>query len=340
MLDLTSVISATVAFSVTALLGYLVIPFLKKLKYGQTILDEGPNWHKDKQGTPTMGGIMIIAGVIVSIAASCGYSALAGIQLSYQLGNSLYLTKMIGGIAFALCMAGIGFADDYIKVVKKRNLGLTARQKTFLQLVVSAGYLTALCVGGMNSIILPFFGEVNIISGWGLLFWPIALMFVYGFTNAVNLTDGIDGLASSVTLVVACCFMLASGIVVNAPVNAMASSLAGACVGFICWNAKPARVFMGDTGSMFLGGMVVALSFSIGRPVMLIFAGIVYLIEALSDIIQVAYYKKTKKRVFKMAPLHHHFEMCGWSEQKIVLVFSLITFVGAFIALLPILFNF
>ena len=340
MLDLTSVISATVAFLVTALLGYLVIPFLKKLKYGQTILDEGPNWHKDKQGTPTMGGIMIIAGVIVSIAASCGYSALAGRQLSYQLGNSLYLTKMIGGIAFALCMAGIGFADDYIKVVKKRNLGLTARQKTFLQLVVSAGYLTALCVGGMNSIILPFFGEVNIISGWGLLFWPIALMFVYGFTNAVNLTDGIDGLASSVTLVVACCFMLASGIVVNAPVNAMASSLAGACVGFICWNAKPARVFMGDTGSMFLGGMVVALSFSIGRPVMLIFAGIVYLIEALSDIIQVAYYKKTKKRVFKMAPLHHHFEMCGWSEQKIVLVFSLITFVGAFIALLPMLFNF
>ena len=340
MLDLTSIISAVVAFLVTALLGYLVIPFLKKLKYGQTILDEGPNWHKDKQGTPTMGGIMIIAGVIVSIAVSYGYSSLAGRQLSYQLGNSLYLTKTIAGIAFALCMAGIGFADDYIKVVKKRNLGLTARQKTFFQLIVSAGYLTALCVGGMNSIILPFFGEVNIISGWGLLFWPIALMFVYGFTNAVNLTDGIDGLASSVTLVVACCFMLASGFVINAPVNAMASALAGACVGFICWNSKPAKVFMGDTGSMFLGGMVVALSFSIGRPVMLIFAGIVYLIEALSDIIQVAYYKKTKKRIFKMAPLHHHFEMCGWSEQKIVLVFSLVTFVGSFIALLPILFNF
>ena len=210
MLDLTSIISAVVAFLVTALLGYLVIPFLKKLKYGQTILDEGPNWHKDKQGTPTMGGIMIIAGVIVSIAVSYGYSSLAGRQLSYQLGNSLYLTKTIAGIAFALCMACIGFADDYIKIVKKRNLGLTARQKTFFQLIVSAGYLTALCVGGMNSIILPFFGEVNIISGWGLLFWPIALMFVYGFTNAVNLTDGIDGLASSVTLVVACCFPMAT----------------------------------------------------------------------------------------------------------------------------------
>lgn len=340
MLDLTSIISAVVAFAVTALLGYLIIPFLKKLKYGQTILEEGPNWHKDKQGTPTMGGIMIIAGVIIGIAVACGYSAVADLQLSYQLGNSLYLTKMLAGVFFALCMAGIGFADDYIKVVKKRNLGLTARQKTFLQLVVSAGYLTALCVGGMKSINLPFLGDINIASGWGLIFWPIALMFVYGFTNAVNLTDGIDGLASSVTLVVACCFMLASGFAINAPVNAMSSALAGACVGFVCWNAKPAKVFMGDTGSMFLGGMVVALSFSMGRPVMLIFAGIVYLIEALSDIIQVVYFKKTKKRVFKMAPLHHHFEMCGWSEQKIVLVFSVVTFIGSFIALLPLIFNF
>ena len=340
MMDFTSIISAVVAFLVTALLGYVLIPFLKKLKYGQTILDDGPNWHKDKQGTPTMGGIMIIAGVIVSIAVAYGYSKLANLQFSYHLSISLYRVKMIAGIAFALCMAAIGFADDYIKVVKKRNLGLTARQKTFLQLIVSAGYLATLCIGGMDSINLPFFGDVNIISGWGLIFWPIALMFVYGFTNAVNLTDGIDGLASSVTLIVACCFMLASGFVINAPVNAMASALAGACVGFICWNSKPAKVFMGDTGSMFLGGMVVALSFSIGRPVMLIFAGIVYLIEALSDIIQVAYYKKTKKRVFKMAPLHHHFEMCGWSEQKIVLVFSLITLVGSFIAISPIIFNF
>ncbi len=340
MLDFTSIIAALVAFLVTGLLGYIVIPYLKKLKYGQTILEEGPNWHKDKQGTPTMGGIMIIAGFIVSVAVAYGYSAIANLQFSFQLGNPLYLTKTIAGICLALCMAGIGFADDYIKVVKKRNLGLNARQKTFLQLVVSAAYLVALCVGGMDTINLPFLGDIVITSGWGLLFWPIALMFIYGFTNAVNLTDGIDGLASSVTLVVACCFMLASGFVINAPVNALASALAGACVGFVCWNAKPARVFMGDTGSMFLGGMVVALSFSIGRPAMLIFAGITYLLEALSDIIQVAYYKKTKKRIFKMAPLHHHFEMCGWSEQKIVFVFSVVALIGSFIALLPILFNF
>ena len=164
-------------------------------------------------------------------------------------------------------------------------------------------------------------------------------MFIYGFTNAVNLTDGIDGLASTVTLVVACAFMLGSGFLYNMGINAMSAALAGACVGFIVWNAKPAKVFMGDTGSMFLGGMVVAVSFGIGRPILLIFAGITYFLEALSDIIQVAYYKRTKKRLFKMAPLHHHFEMSGWSEQKIVYVFSGIAAVGCAIALLPIIFH-
>ena len=166
------------------------------------------------------------------------------------------------------------------------------------------------------------------------------LMFIYGFTNAVNLTDGLDGLASSVTLVVACAFMLGAGFLGNYSTNVVSGALAGACVGFICWNAKPAKVFMGDTGSMFLGGMVVAVSFGIGRPILLIFAGIMYFLEALSDIIQVAYYKKTKKRFFKMAPLHHHFEMSGWSEQKIVVVFSLITAVGCAIALMPIILDF
>ena len=239
----------------------------------------------------------------------------------------------------ALLMCAIGFADDYVKVVKKRNLGLTAKQKTFLQLFVSACYLLALRLGGMDTTNIPFIGDVPITKGLGLLFWPIALMFIYGFTNAVNLTDGIDGLASSVTLVVSCAFMMASSFILNytMPMNMLSAALAGACAGFLCWNAKPAKVFMGDTGSMFLGGMVVAISFGIGRPIILIFAGCTYLFEALSDIIQVAYYKKTKKRFFKMAPLHHHFEMCGWSEQKIVFVFSLVTFVGCVIGVLPVI---
>ena len=340
MKDLTTIIAAIVAFGVTALSGYYVIPFLRKLKFGQTILDIGPNWHKEKQGTPTMGGIMIIGGFIAAVLIASLYSLIFGKRFSLECKDSYRVTVMVAGIALSLCMAAIGFMDDYIKVVKKRNLGLTARQKTFLQLLVSAAYLCTLALAGMKTTTVPFIGDVNISSGLGLIFWPIALVFIYGFTNAVNLTDGIDGLASSVTLVVACGFMLASGFLGIATNNVFSAALAGACVGFIVWNGHPARVFMGDTGSMFLGGAVVALSFGIGRPILLIFAGVVYLLEALSDIIQVAYYKKTKKRIFKMAPLHHHFEMCGWSEDKIVLVFSIVTLIGCVIALLPIVLNF
>jgi phospho-N-acetylmuramoyl-pentapeptide-transferase len=339
MKDLTTIIAAIVGFGVTALSGYSVIPFLRKLKFGQTILDIGPNWHKEKQGTPTMGGVMIIGGFVVSLIIAFVYSAIFGKSFALECKNSYRVTVMLAGVIMALCMAAIGFMDDYIKVVKKRNLGLTARQKTFLQLLVAAAYLCTLALAGMKTTTIPFIGDVNISSGFGLIFWPIALIFIYGFTNAVNLTDGIDGLASSVTLVVACAFMLASGFLGIATNNVISAALAGACVGFIVWNSHPAKVFMGDTGSMFLGGAVVAMSFGIGRPTLLIFAGIVYLLEAVSDIIQVIYYKKTKKRFFKMAPLHHHFEMCGWSEDKIVLAFSLATLVGCLIAILPIILN-
>ncbi len=334
----TTIIAAFVAFAVTAASGFLVIPYLRKLKFGQTILDIGPNWHKEKQGTPTMGGIMIIVGVILGVSIAFTFSAFGSGRFAFELKDSSHrLTNFLAGIIMALCMSAIGFMDDYIKVVKKRNLGLTARQKTFLQLLVAAVYLVSLYMGGMVKTTIPFIGDIDLTSGFGLLFWPIALMFIYGFTNAVNLTDGIDGLASSVTLVVSCAFMLGATFLYTISMSVLAATLAGACVGFICWNAKPAKVFMGDTGSMFLGGLVVALSFGIERPVLLIFAGCTYFLEAISDIIQVAYYKKTKKRFFKMAPLHHHFEMCGWSEQKIVFVFSLITFVGCAIALLPII---
>ena len=284
-----------------------------------------------------MGGIMIIGGFVVSLIIAFLYSVIFGKSFTLECKDSYRVTVMLAGVVMALCMAGIGFMDDYIKVVKKRNLGLTARQKTFLQLLVAAAYLCTLALAGMKTTTIPFIGDVNISSGFGLVFWPIALVFIYGFTNAVNLTDGVDGLASSVTLVVACAFMLASGFLGIATNNVISAALAGACVGFIVWNSHPAKVFMGDTGSMFLGGAVVALSFGIGRPIVLIFAGVVYLLEAVSDIIQVAYYKKTKKRFFKMAPLHHHFEMCGWSEDKIVLVFSLVTLIGCLIAVLPII---
>ena len=339
-MDFTIIIAAIISFGITAALGFLVIPYLRKLKFGQTILDIGPNWHKEKQGTPTMGGVMMVAGVLFGLAFAVGYAIFTNNRLFAELHDTSRASRFLAGLVMALCMCAIGFVDDYVKVVKKRNLGLTARQKTFLQLFISALYLFALYLGGMRTTNLPFLGEISITSGFGIVFWPIAVMFIYGFVNAVNLTDGIDGLASSVTLVVACAFMFASSVLNIASASVICSALAGACAGFICWNAKPAKVFMGDTGSMFLGGMVVAVSFSVGRPVLLIFAGIMYLMEAVSDIIQVAYYKKTKKRIFKMAPLHHHFEMCGWSEQKIVFVFSLVTFVGCAIALLPVIFDF
>lgn len=339
MRDYSAIVAAIISFVVTVLLGYIVIPYLRKLKFGQTILEIGPNWHKDKQGTPTMGGVMLVAGVLLSLAVAFGYSMLTNGGFSSELKDKYRLTVLIAGVIMALCMCAIGFFDDYIKVVKKRNLGLTAKQKTFLQLLVAALYLVTLALAGMRSTYIPFIGEIDIVHGVGLLFWPIALMFIYGFTNAVNLTDGLDGLASSVTLVVACAFMLVSSFMGISTVNILSSALAGCCAGFIIWNAKPARVFMGDTGSMFLGGMVVALAFGTERPVLLILMGCMYFIEALSVMLQVAYYKKTKKRLFKMAPLHHHFEMCGLTEQKIVLLFSAITFIGCFIALLSVMFS-
>ncbi len=339
MKDYTAVVVAIVAFAVTALLGFIVIPYLRKLKFGQTILEEGPNWHKDKQGTPTMGGVMMVVGVLLSMAVGFAFSYFTNGDYAAEMSDPYRLTILLAGIVMALCMCSIGFFDDYIKVVKKRNLGLTAKQKTFMQLLVSAAYLVTLALCGMHTTYIPFIGEISIVNGAGLLFWPIALMFIYGFTNAVNLTDGLDGLASSVTLVVACAFMLASGRMSIGSANSLSAALAGACAGFVVWNSKPAKVFMGDTGSMFLGGMVVALSFGIGRPILLLLMGCVYLIEALSVVLQVFWFKRTGKRIFKMSPLHHHFEMSGFSEQKVVMLFSFIAFIGCLIALMSIIFN-
>ena len=334
---ITAVIGMVLAFAITGLLGYTVIPYLHKLKFGQTILDIGPVWHKNKQGTPTMGGVMFIIGVILSIptARSLGkiMKLLEESGINAALGEETRIVPMIAGIALAIGMAFVGFIDDYIKVVKKRNLGLTAKQKTLFQLLLGAAYLYTLYLGGMTQTRLPFFGYVDITKGLGLAFWPIALIFIYGFTNAVNLTDGVDGLATSVTSVVAIFFAVVAAIMSRYPLACIVSAVfLGGLLGFLLWNKHPAKVFMGDTGSMFLGGMAVALSFMIDMPILLFFAGVVYFWEAISVVIQVSYYKKTKKRIFKMTPIHHHYEMSGWSENKICLVFSLITFIGCAIA--------
>ncbi len=331
-------VCAAVAFGVTVVLGIWMIPYLRKLKFGQTILEDGPTWHQSKQGTPVMGGLMFIAGILVAFVCGVSMAAIHGDNsFARQLfadtpQYSTYTVRVIAGLVMALASGAIGFMDDYIKVVKKRNLGLTVKQKTMLQLLVAAAYLATLAVSGDTTTKIPFIGIVDVSQGVGLLYWPIALMFIYGFMNSVNLTDGVDGLCTSVTLVVSIFFMLLSSFLYISSLSLLACCVAGGCAGFLVWNLKPAKVFMGDTGSLFLGGMVCALAFASGYPVLLLLAGAVYLAEALSDVIQVAYYKKTKKRIFKMAPIHHHFEMCGWGENKIVVVFSLVTLVGCVLA--------
>ena len=342
MFGVLTAIAAIIAFAATFFLGYVIIPLMHKLKYGQTILDIGPKWHKNKQGTPTMGGIMFIIGISLALLSTMPLIKLLGSdRMIAQLGNAYYLTSFISAIALALSMAAIGFIDDYIKVVKKRNLGLTAKQKTFLQLFVCAAYLTSMYLGGMTFTRIPFIGVVDITSGFGLLFWPIALVFIYGFTNAVNLTDGVDGLASSVTIVASIFFAFISVLasVNNALSGYLSVVFAAALFGFLIWNKHPAKVFMGDTGSMFLGGMVVGLVFMLEYPILLMLIGIVYLCEAMSVVIQVAYFKKTKKRLFKMSPIHHHYELSGWGEVKIDLIFSLVGAIGGLVSMALIVFG-
>ena len=326
------IMGAAAAALVTALLGLAIIPWLRKLHFGQTILDIGPKWHEKKQGTPTMGGIMFIAGITIAILA--GWLTL---ELSEQgvadasAAGSFYLW---GGLLMALAFGLIGFLDDYISVVKKQNLGLKAGQKSLAQLLVAVVYLAAQQIfAPTTSFWLPFIGDLDI----GIFYYPLMLFIIVGTVNAVNLTDGIDGLDASVTMVAAMGFMVIASIAGFSQMNLLAAALAGGCLGFLVWNFHPAKVFMGDTGSLFLGGMVVALAFGLRRPVLLVFIGIVYVVETLSDIIQIGSVKLTGKRVFKMAPIHHHFEMSGWSEVKIVAVFSAVTAVGCLIAVLLVL---
>lgn len=329
------IIAVILAVFITAILGKPIIPFLKRLKFGQEIREEGPSWHKSKQGTPTMGGIMMIFGYLLAMGLTILVSVSVNSFVNGQLKNPYEVTVFMSGIVLSLGMGAVGFVDDYIKVVKKRNLGLTAIQKTVLQLVVTASFLACLALGGLSTTYIPFVGDVSVTTGFGIIFWPIALFFVYGFVNAVNLTDGIDGLASTVTLVASVGMMVLSSFTAHTLNSVSAVALAGACIGFLFWNGHPAKVFMGDTGSLFLGGMVVALAFGTGRPILLLLFGLIYLCEALSVMLQVASFKLFKKRIFKMSPIHHHFELCGWNENKIVLIFSIVTFIASSVAVIP-----
>lgn len=319
-----SVIAAVLAFGLTWLAGVWFIPFLHKLKYGQTILDIGPKWHKaKKQGTPTMGGIMFI--IAVSVCFACAvilFGPLGGKNFAGE--DRQELVRAVSGLIMAVMFGFMGFLDDFIKVKKKHNEGLTVMQKIVIQVLIIAAYFATLYLSGMTrtAILFPW--------GWtwelGWLYYPIMGVVILYLVNAVNLTDGIDGLCSCVTVVYMAAFACISGILGMYCETLLALLTAGGCIGFLMWNFPPAKVFMGDTGSLFLGGAVAGLAFACEMPLILLLVGLIYIIETLSVILQVTYFKATHgKRLFKMAPIHHHFEMCGWGEIKIVTVFSLVT---------------
>lgn len=294
---------------VCVILTPLLIPMLIRLKFGQEIREEGPAWHAKKSGTPTMGGISIIASVVAALIVT-------GIAYAFNLHTLVCMT--LGASLFGL----IGFIDDYIKVVKKRNLGLTSKQKFLAQIAASVLVTVYAINSGVidSEIIIPF---IKIPVNLGIIA-PILIVFVQLATvNSVNLTDGLDGLASSVTLIVSVFLMICAIKLQNTEVAVFMGATAAACLGFLFFNANPARVFMGDTGSLFLGGCVAIGACLLKLPLILIIAGGVFLFETLSVILQVASFKLTGKRIFKMSPIHHHFEMCGMNEKQIVLMFSL-----------------
>ena len=318
---MTELLTAFIAFAVTALLGYVVIPWLRALHCGQSINEIGPSWHKYKEGTPAMGGLMFMAGFFLALAAGMALLARDGGDWKAAV------PEFAGNAALCLVCSLLGFADDRTKFKHKENKGLTAKQKLAVQILAAVAYVVYMdkVCGIGTELDIPFLGRFDF--GW--FYWPLLVFSIVGIINAVNLTDGLDGLASSVTLVVSLGFALICSGMGDEFGLVWCCAMAGALVGFLCWNFKPAKVFMGDTGSMFLGGMVVSMAFRVRFQLLMLLAGCLYVIEAFSVIIQVIYFKATHgKRLFKMSPIHHHFEMCGWGEVKIVVVFCIVAAVG------------
>ena len=321
-------VAAVVAFVISAVIGKFLVPALRRWKAGQSIKEDGPTWHMSKQGTPTMGGLMFILATIIVVLVVNGPAILSGDWTSVIV------------LVFALVFGAIGFLDDYAKIKKKENTGLTAGQKFLLQLAAAILFIVLLRKCGILSpnLYVPFFG-VELHLPW-VVYLIFAVLVITGTVNAVNITDGLDGLSSSVTLPVCAFFAAAFGWAWvkwqqsgTAGMAVFAAALFGGLVGFLVYNHYPAKVFMGDTGSLFLGGAVCGMAFALDLPLILIMVGIIYIIETLSDIIQVTYFKATHgKRIFRMAPLHHHLEMGGWNEKKVVFVFASISLVFCILA--------
>jgi phospho-N-acetylmuramoyl-pentapeptide-transferase len=322
------ILALVIGFAVTAAAGRVLIPMLISLKAGQSIKEIGPTWHMSKQGTPTMGGLMFIIGIGVAIIIA-GWKGMMG-------GNFAHLYVYV----FSLVFGVIGYIDDYQKVKYHHNTGLTALQKFLLQLAAAVAFLCLMRYEGMLSpnLYIPFF-HTHIVLNW-VVYMVLAAFIIVGTVNAVNITDGVDGLSSSVTVPVAIFFAVIGWRwgTEYLQLSVFSAALLGGLLGFLLYNHYPAKVFMGDTGSLFLGGAVAALAFAYDMPLVLILVGIVYICETMSDIIQVGYFKLTHgKRIFRMAPLHHHFEMGGWKETKVVAVFSAVSLIFCVLAYLGVM---
>ena len=301
-------VTAVVGCVLSGLLGYLLLPVLRALKAGQSIREIGPTWHNYKAGTPMMGGLMFIFASIICVAANL-----------IIFGNSPVLFVLLLSLAFGF----VGFLDDYAKLKKKQNEGLTSMQKAMLQMAVSALFLYVMYKGGdmSTALYIPFFDVSFQLHPIVYIFF--AMFVMVGCVNAVNLTDGVDGLCASVTIPVMAFFTAAAVAMGKFDLAILPASLVGGLIAYLFYNWHPAKVFMGDTGSLFLGGVTCAIAFALDMPLVLILVGFVYICETLSVILQVGYFKMTHgKRLFKMSPIHHHFEICGWKEVKICLVFS------------------
>ena len=312
------IITGLAAAALSGIIGFLILPVLRALKAGQSVRQIGPTWHNYKAGTPLMGGLMFIFALIICLLVNI--PAMTDYSVFYVL-------------AMSLCFGLVGFLDDFCKVKFKRDLGLTALQKMLLQMAVSALFLYLLYKQGtlVTTIIVPFFNVSFHMHP--LLYIFFAMFVIVGCVNAVNLTDGVDGLSSSVTIPVMIFFTAAAVMMERMDLALMPAALVGGLIAYLFYNWHPAKVFMGDTGSLFLGGAVCGLAFALNMPLILIIVGFVYIIETLSVILQVGYFKLTHgKRLFKMSPIHHHFEMCGWKEVKIVLVFAAVSAVMCLIA--------
>ena len=311
------ILPVLIAFGISVVLSPIVIPFLKKLKFGQFVRDDGPESHLKKSGTPTMGGLIILISIVVT-------------SLIYIKDYPRIIPVLFATLGFGI----IGFLDDYIKVVMKRSLGLRAWQKMLGQLVVTgifAYYIYAHTDLG-TEMIIPFWGK-TVDIGW--IYYVLLFFVMLGTVNGANFTDGLDGLASSVTVLIATFFTIVA-IGYNSGVGPMTCATVGSLLGFLVYNVYPARVFMGDTGSLALGGFVASTAYVLRMPLIILIVAFVYFAEVLSVMIQVTYFKKTGKRVFKMAPIHHHFELCGWPETKVVSIFSIVTAILCLIGILAV----